>query len=250
MIISRFNRYFEKHGRKTYIALGIIISLMFVVFVTPGDMFGGHRGGNTIGKMYGKKLKTKEFAKKMRAADLGAFLLYNRFLSQESSQEALVHETLRRMRAIHEAKKRGLAKVTTSEIVAAIHEMPYFVDKDGNFSRETFGLFKTNFLARSGLTASDFDNIVKENIIIKRLEEQVTEGIKVDEADVNLAGSVHAAICQIQPGYDQAAQPSEEDIQQFLRPVRPRSPGKSSVRPRWRPCQWMICGLRRRLIRR
>ena len=86
MIISRFNRYFEKHGRKTYIALGIIISLMFVVFVTPGDMFGGHRGGNTIGKMYGKKLKTKE-PQKMRAADLGAFALQPLFVP-ESSQEA------------------------------------------------------------------------------------------------------------------------------------------------------------------
>jgi hypothetical protein len=50
MIISHFNRYFEKHGRKTYIALGIIISLMFVVFVTPGDMFGGAPGGPLPGR--------------------------------------------------------------------------------------------------------------------------------------------------------------------------------------------------------
>ena len=51
------------------------------------------------------------------------------------------------MRAIHEAKKRGLAKVTTSEI-RRLFTNALFVDKDGNFSRETFGLFKTNFLAR------------------------------------------------------------------------------------------------------
>ena len=218
MIISHFNRYFEKHGRKTYIVLGIIISLMFVVFVTPGDIFGGGPSGrNSLGKMYGKKLKTREFAKKMRAADLGSFLLYNRFLSQESSQEALVQETLRRMRAMHEAKKRGLAKVDTSEIVAAIHEMPYFIGKDGNFSTEQFGQFKTNFLARSGLTAADFDNIVKENIIIKRLEKQVTEGIKVDEADVNPWLEVYTLqFAEFNQDTTKAAQPSKEDIEQFF----------------------------------
>lgn len=219
MIISHFNRYFEKHGRKTYIALGIIISLMFVVFVTPGDIFGsgGPSGRDSLGKMYGKKLKTKEFAKKMRAADLGAFLVYNRFLSQEASQEALVQETLRRMRALHEAKKRGLAKVDTSEVVAAIHEMPYFTGKDGGFSREAFGQFKTNFLSRSGLTATDFDDIVKENLIIKRLEKQVTEGIKVDAADVNAWLEVYTMqFAEFNQDTTKAAQPSEEDIKQFF----------------------------------
>ena len=36
MIISSFNRYFEKHGRKTYIVLGIIISVIFVFAIGGG----------------------------------------------------------------------------------------------------------------------------------------------------------------------------------------------------------------------
>ena len=218
MIISHFNRYFEKHGRKTYIALGIIISLMFVVFVTPGDMFGGAPGGpDSLGKMYGRKLKAKEFAKKMRQADLGAFLRYNRFLSQEANQDALVQETLRRMRALHEAKKLGLAKVDTREIVSAIHAMPFFKDESGTFSRETFGQFKNNFLAQSGLTAADFDEIVKENLIIERLEKRVTEGVKFDEADVNAWLEVYTMqFADFNQDTAKAAQPTEEDIKQFF----------------------------------
>ena len=70
MIISSFNRYFEKHGRKTYIVLGIIISVIFVFSLGGGMDSCGYRepGLKSFGKMYGKTLKSKETMEQMRRA--------------------------------------------------------------------------------------------------------------------------------------------------------------------------------------
>ena len=173
MIISHFNRYVEKHGRKTYIVLGIIISLMFVVFVTPGDMFGGAPGARrSLGKMYGKTLKTQVMMKRMNQADLASLVRYGRYLSQNGGQEQLFEEALRRMRAIHEAKKRGMDKVSKEEIATAIHEMPFFRDEKG-FSG-SLPEFQDKLLAAFGSDCRDFDEMVKENIIIDRQKRSLT----------------------------------------------------------------------------
>lgn len=216
MIISRFNRYFEKHGRTTYIVLGIIISLMFVVFVTPGDVFGRPGARRSLGKMYGKPLKTSVMMKKMQQADLASLIRYGRYLSQEGGQELLFTEALRRMRALHEAKERGLAKVSKEEVAAAIHEMPFFRDEKG-FSLEAFQNFKNNFLFRSGLSAGDFDEMVKENIIIDRLEKEVIDGVTLEDREVHeWIENYTVSFAEIKADDAKAANPSEEEIKAFF----------------------------------
>ncbi|MDQ0289742.1 peptidylprolyl isomerase [Oligosphaera ethanolica] len=229
MIISHFNRYVEKHGRKTYIVLGVIISLMFVVFVTPGDMFGGAPGARrSLGKMYGKTLKTQVMMKRMNQADLASLVRYGRYLSQNGGQEQLFEEALRRMRAIHEAKKRGMDKVSKEEIATAIHEMPFFRDEKG-FSLEAFQNFKTNFLQRSGLTAGDFDEMVKENIIIDRLEKEVIDGIAIEDREVNeWVENYTVSFAEIKADEATAGNPSDEEIKAFFAKRR----GELKVEPR------------------
>ena len=184
MIISHFNRYFEKHGRKTYIVLGVIISLMFVVFVTPGDVFSGRRGGgNDFGSMYGKKLRRQYVVKKMAETQVGIGLRYPQAMGQDLGTEMIFHETLNRLRILHEAKKRNLDNITEDELRKSIHSNVFFQDQ-GKFSLEYFQRFKENYLSPRGLTATDFDRIVKENLIIERLEEQITASAQVDEAEV------------------------------------------------------------------
>ena len=40
MMISRFNRLFEKHGRLAFILMGIVVVVPFVIWVTPGGRSG------------------------------------------------------------------------------------------------------------------------------------------------------------------------------------------------------------------
>jgi parvulin-like peptidyl-prolyl isomerase len=216
MIISHFNRYVEKHGRVTYIVLGVIISLMFVVFVTPGDVFSRRGGRSKLGKMYGKPLKTQAMMKKMQQADLASLLRYGRYLSQEGGQNQLFDEALRRMRALHEAKQRGMDKVSKEEIANAIHQMPFFRDDKG-FSLEAFQNFKSNVLLRSGLNAADFDELVKENIIIDRLEKEIVDGISVEEREIHeWVENYTLSFAEINADEAEAGKPSEEEIEAFF----------------------------------
>ena len=67
MFISRFNRFFEKHSKVTYLVLLIVIIATFVIFVTPGDVFRGGKGQVTdLGEMYGKKLNVDEMQVEMK----------------------------------------------------------------------------------------------------------------------------------------------------------------------------------------
>ena len=105
MIISSFNRYFEKHGRKTYIVLGIIISVIFVFSLGGGMDSCGYRepGLKSFGKMYGKTLKSKETMELMRRADVGYVLRTGMSLGRNNNDSQLLLMTLQRMRALHKA---------------------------------------------------------------------------------------------------------------------------------------------------
>jgi len=184
MIISHFNRYFEKHGRKTYIVLGIIISLMFVVFVTPGDLFKGGRGGvSNFGTMYGKKLSADLMQTKMQET-MVAIYLDNPYMVGSLNDHALFQEALSRMRLLHEAKARKLLKVSDEELGEYVRSRMLFQDKDG-FSKQAFDNFKRNMVNNRQLASvKDLDRIMAENISIKRLQDAVIANVKVDESEV------------------------------------------------------------------
>jgi len=184
MIISHFNRYFEKHGRKTYIVLGIIISLMFVVFVTPGDLFKGGRGGvSNFGTMYGKKLSADLMQTKMQET-MVAIYLDNPYMAGNLNDHALFQEALSRMRLLHEAKERKLLKVSDEELGEYVRSRMLFQDKDG-FSKQAFDNFKRNMVnSRQLASVKDLDRIMAENIAIKRLQDEVIAKVEVDEAEV------------------------------------------------------------------
>ena len=170
MIISSFNRYFEKHGRKTYIVLGIIISVIFVFSLGGGMDSCGYRepGLKSFGKMYGKTLKSKETMELMRRADVGYVLRTGMSLGRNNGDSQLLQMTLQRMRALHKAHELGLDKVSDAELLDAIQSQPIFGGKE-NFSKQRY----------------DLDEIIKENLIIDRLEEKATEGIEVTDDEVN-----------------------------------------------------------------
>lgn len=178
MLITHFNRYFARHGRKTYIALGVIISLMFVVFVTPGDVFGRKQGASDFGHMYGKKLKRDDMMKKMNEAFVGICLKYPQAISQDLGNDVLFHEALNRMRLLREAKAQKITAVSDREIAETVRKSPLFNGSEGTFSVEALN----RFMQFRGLSGAEFDRIVADNIRIERMENGVTQSAVADEA--------------------------------------------------------------------
>ena len=173
MIISSFNRYFEKHGRKTYIVLGIIISVIFVFSLGGGMDSCGYRepGLKSFGKMYGKTLKSKETMEQMRRADIGYILRTGMSLGRNNGDSQLLQLALQRMRALHKAHELGLDKVSDAELLEGIQSQPIFGGKD-NFSKQRYLDFVNNYMIPNRMSGGDLDEIIKENLIIDRLEEK------------------------------------------------------------------------------
>ena len=186
MIISSFNRYFEKHGRKTYIVLGIIISVIFVFSLGGGMDSCGYRepGLKSFGKMYGKTLKSKETMEQMRRADVGYVLRTGMSLGRNNGDSQLLQLTLQRMRALHKAHELGLDKVSDAELIEAIQSQPIFGGKE-NFSKQRYLDFVNNYMIPNRMSGGDLDEIIKENLIIDRLEEKAVEGVEVTDDEIN-----------------------------------------------------------------
>ena len=217
MIISHFNRYFEKHGRKTYIVLGIIISLMFVVFISggAGDIFSflGSRQLGSWGTMYGKSLKGEKMSQKMLETSM-AISLTNPY-QEQLNDTALLLETLHRMRMLREAHARGLDKVTDEEVAEKIQNVFFFLGDDGKFDIERFQRFKGT-LDGYNLSVNDFDRIMKESLIIERLEADVTKDVTVDEAEVNSYVEKYTARYAVFPTQPEDGRPTEAEIADFF----------------------------------
>ena len=217
MFISRFNRFFEKHSKITYLVLLIVIIATFVIFVTPGDVF---RGGNArvtdLGEMYGKKLNVDDMKIEMQKTIVSFWLQYPQFFGRDLglNNDILLNETLVRMRFLHAAKDLGLDNVSDEEVRDAIaSNQAFFVD--GKFSPETFKN-ALDFVKNQGLLASDFDQVVRDNIIIKRLQDQVTSVVTVTDEELDAVLAKYTLKSTLIPVKSSDAEPPEAEIQDFF----------------------------------
>jgi len=186
MFITHFNRFFERHGRWMYGLLGILIASSFVFFVTPGKRGAWSKSeeGPSVGTMYGEPIAREDFSKWMTAADISVFLQWGQFLSQNDRMFGyLMQETLKRTRSLREAARLGLDRVSDEEVTETIRSQRRF-QREGRFDRELFLSFKDNILKRRGLDGQDFDNIVRENIMIERLDRSIAGSAFVAPAEV------------------------------------------------------------------
>ena len=217
MIISSFNRYFEKHGRKTYIVLGIIISVIFVFAIGGGMDSCGYRepGLKTFGKMYGKTLKANDMREKMHRADIGYILRTGMSLGRRGDS-VLFEQTLRRMRVLHKAAELGLDKVSDDELLTEIQAQTFFHD-NGKFSKQRYLDFVSNYMVPNQMSGGDLDAIIKENMIIERVENKATEGVTVTEDEINEYREQYTiSQHEMTMNLSKDSAPSEEEIAKFF----------------------------------
>ena len=219
MFISHFNRYFEKHAKLTYFVLLIVIIATFVIFVTPGDVFrgDGRRKVSDLGEMYGKKLKVETVATEMRKTTLGFWLQYPQFFGRDLglNDDVLLQQTLTRMRLLHAGHSMGLDKVSDDEVKKAIAGFPFFAE-NGKFSPDTFRNVMDALAVNLGLQPADFDQTVRDNIVIERVQDKATEGVTVSDEEVNAVLAQYQLKCATIKVDNMAAEPTEEEIQSFF----------------------------------
>ncbi|MBP5300504.1 MAG: peptidylprolyl isomerase [Victivallales bacterium] len=219
MFISHFNRYFEKHAKITYLILLIVIIATFVIFVTPGDVFrgDGRRTVKDLGEMYGKKLKVEQMRTEMAKTTLGFWMQYPQFFGRDLglNDEVLLQQTLTRMRLLHVGHSMGLDKVSDDEVKKAIAASPYFFE-DGKFSPEAFKNTMDALQRSMGILPADFDQTIRDNIVIERVQNKATEGVSVSDDEVNAVLAQYQLKCATIKVNSTDSEPTEEELQAFL----------------------------------
>lgn len=223
MFISYFNRICQKHSRTAFIVIGTLIIIPFVfLWGSPGDFFSQSREGMSgpVGTMYGKTISPDTFMAQMQATEI-AMLLQGR---ESRRNDQAIQETLQRMRALHEARNRGLDKVTDEDVAKVIQGMPFF-QREGTFDLEAFAAFKDSFLKPRQMDAPAFDRIVRDNIIMDRLVKKVISAVFVSPEQVrqefNKENEKFTADAAVFNGYEmlsevEARYPTESQVTDYF----------------------------------
>ena len=204
MFITHFNRLCQKHSRLAFLIIGVLIIVPFVfIWGSPRDFMRGNRfGRDQVGKIYGRTLSHATFMEQLTATEMAIFMRYGQLISRENSmRDYWVDETLRRMRSMHEARRRGLDQVSDAEVAKEIQGLAFF-QREGQFDPDMFEMFSKNFLKSRGLDGEKFDAIIRDNIAIARVEAQASAGAFVapDEvrADYDQRNEKYtAAVCNL-----------------------------------------------------
>ena len=203
MIITKFNSYLEKHSKKTYFVLCIIIAIIFVFTIGSGDSgCTGEDRLTSIGSMYGSNLAVADVMRKGEELKLLA-TLQNRPIPSSTDTFALIQMTLEKMRLVHHAKELKLDDVSDEDMATFVAELPYWriADKDrtGNeldsaettFTTQRFKAFIENVVkGRHRLSGADFDQMVKDEILASRVIEKTTAAVVADEKTVRTLAAV------------------------------------------------------------
>ncbi len=203
MIISSINRFCAKHGRLTYLFIGGAIIIPFVFLY--GDFRPGSSGDSRdpiMGSMYGKTFTRAEFFRNLTGVKVKFFLEFQRYLGSNDqifrNPEALKivsEQVLNQMRALNEARNLGIDNVTDEEVRGKIINYSTF-RTDDKFDKEKFKEFEDAFLNAEGLTKGEFDDIIKENIIVARIERRITEGVSVSDSEMRSAHLGYFTKCE------------------------------------------------------
>jgi parvulin-like peptidyl-prolyl isomerase len=228
MFISKMNRLCERHGRLAVIVIGLILVIPFVFLWGPGSgmLRNGESGRKHVGRMFGERVRTVDFIANLRATELDVFMRFGQWLHENPRyNDFILQETLRRMRALHEARTRGLDQVSTREVEDTIREM---FSPEGTFSEDYYRYFVMVAFNRLRLNEEEFVQIVRDSIIINRLNREVLSSVFVAPSEVDQAIRQQYEMFRVDQKafaavdyWDQAAlAPSDAEVQNYREKLR------------------------------
>lgn len=186
MLISKFHRLIQ--SRLLWGAFLVIIVFSFVIWGTkmPGQAR-SEREARSEGMLYGKPITPEEFQQAAFNSRLGLGLMMGRIPppSKEFEKE-LRHTAWQRIASIHQARALGLAETTDAEVISAIQGQPVF-QADGRFNEGRFAAFVHNTLAEFNATEVQFEDYLREEILLEKLRMAVAGTLLVPPADVQQA---------------------------------------------------------------
>lgn len=166
MLISKFHRLIQ--SKLLWWSILTIIVLSFVVWgtVTPGQRH--HQEATSPGKLDGKPVSTEDFRSAYFNSYLSVILAVGRAFNITTEIDAQLRDAAwQRIVALREAEALGLS-ASKDEVAAAILQNPAFHTQDGQFYKPAYKAFVSQFLAQMGFTERQFEEHVRQEIVLQK----------------------------------------------------------------------------------
>ena len=180
MFISKMNRMFHKYGKIAFLILTLAIIVPMVLYFSAApsellDMF-DFRAKDSDVQMNGKTI-SDEILQNSVTNTLLTMAISGRNVDFQSmrDQKEVVQEAAKRILLLKAADERGL-KVDDLSVADFIKQIPMFQVK-GNFNVNMYKMFVTYYLGRYRITEEQFENAIRENLVINMLQNQTTASV-------------------------------------------------------------------------
>ncbi len=182
MLIGKFHRLIQSR-----LLWGVFLVIIIFTFVIWGmqmpDESRKASEANAAGKLDGKVVTQQEFRQAYFNVYMSLLLSLGRPISiNERIDAELRTSAWERLVALREAKKLGI-EASNPEVMAAIQNNPGFV-VEGRFSRPHYNGFIQNILAPLGFTDVQFEEHVREEIVLQKMRYLVAQNVMVSPVEL------------------------------------------------------------------
>ena len=198
MSLATMNRWFMDHPTmgKAFLLIVFVLPLVLLFGIGGVDAGCGFNQAGAIGKLGDRVVTQDDIEQQFFSFDLWYRVNYNQgFSTTSQSTIAAVSDYLfRRLRVLREAEVLGIDEVTPEEFTAYITTHrglqspsdPTDARSPGVYDENRFNQLRDFFMSQRGLRGNEFDELWKQNIIIKRMENRITQSVAVPPTELQL----------------------------------------------------------------
>lgn len=234
MLITKFHRLIQ--SRLLWATFLIVVIFSFVIWgIQMPDS--SDQAANAAGRLKGENVTYDEYQRARFNTYMSLVLMSGRAINITPEIEEQLHElSWKRIATLREAATQGLA-ASNDEVVGAIRSFE-FLQQEGRFVPQAYDQFEKEFLANFRATKREFEEHIRQEIIIQKLRAvlarlQLATPIEVQRTYNTLSDTFSAEYVLINTNYvANEVTVSEEDIQAYFTkdPERFTIPEKAKVK--------------------
>lgn len=165
MLISRFHKLIQ--SKLLWATFLVIVVFTFVIWGTSLPTDGNGRPDAAPGKLNGKPVPAAQFRQAFFSTYLTVVMALGRDLQMTREIEAQLRQAAwQRLVALQAAERMGI-RATDDEVFMAIQQFEGF-SYEGRFNKQVYKSFVQNFLARFGFSERQFEEHVRQEIILQK----------------------------------------------------------------------------------
>lgn len=185
MLITKFNKLIQ--SKVVWITFVSLIVIAFVFLYTPtAERRRDHEEAMSAGQLFGKHVTFDEFRNAYNHAYLQLVMYFGEpFRITPELDEEIAKAAWRRLVTLKIAEEMGV-RVADEDVVMAIHNHPAFVH-EGRFNRQIYDAFLTHFLRQIGFSPGRFEQHVRQEMILQKMERLVGRNVLIAPSELQRA---------------------------------------------------------------